>query len=85
MKPLARRKACDRTGIRLSSGNARERAQVQPHGLEIHIRPQSAQALLVEVYPRGEEAALQGEKNYTSVEELLAVDARNNPDDGVIK
>jgi hypothetical protein len=53
--------------------------------LQIELGPKGAEALLVDVDASFEEALLQAEDDDPSVEELFALDARDDADDSVVK
>jgi hypothetical protein len=75
----------DGARIRNPLADRRECFEVAPHDLEVHIGPERAQAILIHVHARPEEAMLEAEQNDTGVDELFTVDAGYDAQYGVIK
>jgi hypothetical protein len=75
----------DRAGIRNPLADRRERFEMAPNDVEVHIGPERAKAFLIHVHARPEEAMIEAEQYDTGVDELFAVDAGHDAQYGVIK
>jgi hypothetical protein len=75
----------DGTGCGVCGADSREGFEVIANQIEIDLRPESAESLIVDVDAGFEEALLQAEDDDACVDELFALDARDDANDCVVK
>jgi hypothetical protein len=75
----------DGTGCGICGTDPREGFDVVANQIEIYLRPERAKALIVDVDASFEEALLQAEDDDACVDELFALDARDDANDCVVK
>jgi hypothetical protein len=75
----------DGTGCGVCGADSSEGFDVVANQIEIDLRPERAEALIVEMDAGFEEALLQAEDDDASVDELFALDARDDANDCVVK
>jgi hypothetical protein len=85
VEALALTELRDGTGCRVCGTDAREGFDVVANQIEIDLRPESEESLIVEVDAGFEEALLQAEHDDACVDELFALDAWDDANDCVVK
>jgi hypothetical protein len=85
VEALALTELRDGTGGGICGADSREGFDVVANQVEIDLRPERAEALIVDVDAGFEEALLQAEDNDAGVDELFALDARDDANDCVVK
>jgi hypothetical protein len=85
VETLALTELRDGTGCGICGTDPRKGFEVIANQIEIDLRPERAEALIVEVDASFEKALLQAEDNDACVDELFALDARDDANDCVVK
>jgi hypothetical protein len=85
VEALALAQLRDGTGCRICCTDPRERFDVVANQIEIDLWPESAESLIVDVNAGFKEALLQAEDDDACVDELFALDARDDANDCVVK
>jgi hypothetical protein len=85
VKALSLTQLRDGTGCGISGTDSREGFDVVANQIEIDLRPEGAEALIVDVDAGFKETLLQAEDDDAGVDELFALDARDNANDCVVK
>jgi hypothetical protein len=85
VEALALTQLRDGAGCGVCSTDSREGFDVVANQIEIDLWPERAEALVVDVYAGFEEAVLQAEDYDACVDELFALDARDDANDCVVK
>jgi hypothetical protein len=84
LEPLARRELRNWPGISVTGTHTRDRVKVAPNQIQIRTWSDGAQPLLVHLHARRQEVTLFTEQDHARVDELLAIDKRNNPHYGIV-
>jgi hypothetical protein len=85
VETLALTELRDGTGCRICGTDSGEGFDVVANQIEIDLRPKSYESLIVEMDAGFEEALLQAEDDDACVDELFALDARDDANDCVVK
>jgi hypothetical protein len=85
VEALALAELGDGTGGRICGTNFRKGFEVSSDQVEVEVWPEGAKALIVDVDAGFEEALLQAEDDNACVEELFALDTRDDANDCVVK
>ena len=85
MEAFALAELRDRAGGRVGGADAGEGFEMAADEIKIELGPEGAEPLIIDVDTSFEEALLQAEDDDTCVDELFALDARDDADDGVVK
>jgi hypothetical protein len=75
----------DGAGGRVGRANAGKGFKVVADEIDVQVGPKCVQSLVIDVYAGFEEAVLQAEDDDACVDELFALDARDNANDCVVK
>jgi hypothetical protein len=85
VEALALRQGGDGTGGGVSGTDTGDGFEVLADEVDVDLRPEGLEARLVEVDAGGEVALFEAEDDDARVDELLALNAGDDADDGVIK
>jgi hypothetical protein len=85
MEALSLAELGDGTGSGVGCADAGEGFEVVADKIEVELGPESVESLVVNVDAGFEEAVLQAEDDDSCVDELFALDARDDANDCVVK
>jgi len=85
MEPLAEFETRDGSGGQVAGADSGHGFQVLAHEIHVECRPQGLEPRFIDVHASAEEPVFGAKKDDTRVYELLAVDAGNDAQRGVIK
>jgi hypothetical protein len=85
MEALSLRELGDRTRGGVGGADAGKGFEAAADQLQIEFRPEGVEAVVVDVDAGFEEALLEAEDDDAGVDELFALDARDDADDCVVK
>src|SRR5262249_34817817 len=70
LEPLSPRQPRNRARLRIPGADFRKRREMLPHQIQVQIRPEQAELILIEPHPALQESTLQAVHHYTDVEKL---------------